>query len=120
MGGKILFWASTGLVAAASALAAFSYLMAGPQAVAGFTHVGYPQQLRILLGIAKPLGAIVLLLPGLPKLKEWRTPASPSRGVPHSWRITWRETARWHFRRWCCWSFSPSHMRRALRIGSGL
>ena len=71
MGGKILFWASTGLVAAASALAAFSYLTAAPEAVAGFTHVGYPQQLRVLLGIAKPLGAIVLLLPGLPKLKEW-------------------------------------------------
>ena len=37
----------------------------------GFAHVGYPQQLRIILGIAKPLGAIVLLVPGLPKLKEW-------------------------------------------------
>jgi hypothetical protein len=32
--------------------------------------VGYPQQLRVLLGIAK-LGAIVLLLPRLPTLKEW-------------------------------------------------
>jgi len=37
----------------------------------GFAHVGYPQQLRIILGIAKPLGAIALLVPGLPKLKEW-------------------------------------------------
>jgi hypothetical protein len=33
--------------------------------------VGYPQQLRVLLGIAKLAGAIVLLVPGLPKLKEW-------------------------------------------------
>jgi hypothetical protein len=33
--------------------------------------VGYPQQLRIILGIAKPLGAIALLVPGLVKLKEW-------------------------------------------------
>jgi hypothetical protein len=33
--------------------------------------VGYPQQLRIILGIAKPLGAIVLVVPGIPKLKEW-------------------------------------------------
>jgi hypothetical protein len=27
--------------------------------------------LRVLLGIAKLCGAIVLLVPGLPKLKEW-------------------------------------------------
>lgn len=71
MGRNVLFWASTGLVAIWSVLAAVSYLTAAPQAVAGFTHVGYPQQLRVLLGIAKPLGAVVLLLPGLPKLKEW-------------------------------------------------
>jgi len=39
--------------------------------VEGFAHVGYPQQLRILLGIAKLLGAITLVVPGFPKLKEW-------------------------------------------------
>ena len=33
--------------------------------------MGYPQQLRVLLGIAKLAGAIVLLLPRLPTLKEW-------------------------------------------------
>ena len=42
--------------------------------------MGYPQQLRVLLGIAKPLGAIVLLLPGLPKLKEW-----PYAGFTFAW-----------------------------------
>jgi hypothetical protein len=41
------------------------------QAVENFRHVGYPQQLRVLLGIAKLAGAIVLLLPRLPMLKEW-------------------------------------------------
>jgi hypothetical protein len=39
--------------------------------VTGFTHLGYPQQLRVLLGIAKPLGALVLLIPRVPILKEW-------------------------------------------------
>jgi hypothetical protein len=62
---------STGLVAVSSLLAAFAYLSGSPQAVAGFAHVGYPQQLRIILGIAKPLGAIALVVPGLAKLKEW-------------------------------------------------
>ena len=45
--------------------------MGAPQAVEGFAHLGYPQQLRIMLGIAKLSGAIVLLIPGVPKLKEW-------------------------------------------------
>src|SRR5215469_3639222 len=71
MARKIAYWVSTGLVAVMSIFAAFAYLSGSPQAVGGFAHVGYPQQLRIILGIAKPLGAIILLVPGLAKLKEW-------------------------------------------------
>jgi DoxX-like protein len=71
MARKIAYWASTGLLAAMSLFAAFAYLSGGSQAVEGFAHVGYPQQLRIILGIAKPLGAIALLIPGWPILKEW-------------------------------------------------
>ena len=71
MARKIAYWVSTGLVAVSSLFAAFAYLSGSPQAVAGFAHVGYPQQLRIILGIAKPLGAIALVVPGLAKLKEW-------------------------------------------------
>ncbi len=71
MARKVLYWVATGLVAASSAFAAFFYLSGNSQAVDGFAHVGYPQQLRILLGVAKPLGAITLVVPGLVKLKEW-------------------------------------------------
>src|SRR6476659_6562997 len=71
MARKIAYWVSTGLLSAMSLFAAFAYLSGSAQAVEGFAHVGYPQQLRILLGIAKLLGAITLLVPGLPKLKEW-------------------------------------------------
>jgi hypothetical protein len=71
MARKIAYWVSTGLIAVMSLLAAFSYLSGSPQAVEGFARAGYPQQLRIILGIAKPLGAIALLVPGVPKLKEW-------------------------------------------------
>ena len=52
-------------------LAAFAYLTNSPQAIENFRHVGYPQQLRILLGVGKLAGAIVLLMPRLPRLKEW-------------------------------------------------
>ena len=71
MARKIIYWVSTIIVAAMSAFAAFAYLSGNPQAVQGFARVGYPQELRIILGIAKPLGAIVLLFPGWPRLKEW-------------------------------------------------
>jgi hypothetical protein len=68
---KIVYWGATGVVASVTLLAAFSYLTSSPEAVENFRHVGYPQQLRVLLGVAKLSGAIVLLLPRLPRLKEW-------------------------------------------------
>lgn len=71
MASKVAYWITTGLMAAMSLLAAFSYLSGAPPAVQGFGHVGYPQQLRVILGVAKPLGAIALVIPGLPVLKEW-------------------------------------------------
>jgi hypothetical protein len=71
MGRKIAYWGATALVGMATAFAGFSYLTAAPEAVENFRHVGYPQQLRVLLGIAKLAAAIVLLLPRLPTLKEW-------------------------------------------------
>src|SRR5438045_8488058 len=71
MARKVIYWVTTVIVAALSAFAAFSYLSGAPQAVQGFAHVGYPQQLRVILGIAKLLGAITLVIPGWPRLKEW-------------------------------------------------
>ena len=67
----VAYWGATGLVTIVPLLAAFAYLTTSPEAVENFRHVGYPQQLRVLLGVAKLAGAIVLLLPGLPMLKEW-------------------------------------------------
>ena len=71
MARKVAYWVSTGLLAAMSIFAAFSYLSGNAQAVEGFAHAGYPQQLRIILGIAKLLGAITLVVPGVPRFKEW-------------------------------------------------
>ena len=68
---KIVYWGATGLVAIVALLGGFSYVTNSPEAIENFRHVGYPQQLRVLLGIAKLAGAIVLLLPRLPTLKEW-------------------------------------------------
>ena len=68
---KIAYWFTTGIMAALSLFAAFSYLSGDPKAVYGFAHLGYPQQLRIILGVAKGLGAIALVIPGFGRLKEW-------------------------------------------------
>ena len=70
MARKIVYWGSTGLVALAL-LGSLSYLTGNEQVVSGFAKAGYPQYLRIILGVVKPVAAIVLLLPGLALLKEW-------------------------------------------------
>ena len=70
MARKIAFWTSTAIVAV-MLLFALSYLTGSPQVVEGFSKAGYPQHLRIVLGILKPLAAIILLAPGLPLVKEW-------------------------------------------------
>jgi hypothetical protein len=88
---KVVYWVSTGVLSALSLFAAFAYLSGNSEAVQGFARVGYPQQLRIMLGIAKPLGAIALLVPGWPRLKEWAYAGSHSRGFRRSWRIMLRK-----------------------------
>jgi hypothetical protein len=71
MGRKVTYWVSTLIVAAMMGFAAFAYLSGSPQAVEGFAKLGYPQHFRIILGVAKVLGVIALLAPGLPIVKEW-------------------------------------------------
>ncbi|MFL5500254.1 MAG: DoxX family protein [Gemmatimonadaceae bacterium] len=70
MARKVVYWASTGL-ACLALFGSLSYLTGSEQVVAGFAKAGYPQHLRIVLGIAKPIAAVVLLLPGFALLKEW-------------------------------------------------
>src|SRR3954465_2855511 len=70
MSRRIGYWSTTAIVAI-MLLGSLSYLTGSEQAVSGFAKAGYPQHLRIVLGMAKPAAAIVLLLPGLALLKEW-------------------------------------------------
>src|SRR3954470_8456648 len=70
MARTIAYWITTGLVGLAL-LGSLTYLTGNEQVVSGFAKAGYPQHLRIVLGMAKPAAAIVLLLPGLALLKEW-------------------------------------------------
>ena len=67
---RIAYWTTT-VIVAVMLLFALSYLTGNPQVVSGFAKAGYPQHLRIILGVAKPAAAIVLLIPGFVLLKEW-------------------------------------------------
>src|SRR5437762_10018182 len=71
MGRKIGYWAATTIIVLFMLFDAALYLGGATAAVEGFNHLGYPQQLRIFLGIAKLAGAIVLIIPGVNLLKEW-------------------------------------------------
>ena len=70
MARKSAYWLSTA-VACLALFGSLSYLTGSEEVVAGFAKAGYPQHLRIVLGIAKPIAAIVLLVPGVALLKEW-------------------------------------------------
>ncbi len=68
---NIFFWITTGIVSVMMLFSAFNYLTNEAMKEA-FVHLGFPSYFRIELAIAKILGAIVLILPSIPKqLKEF-------------------------------------------------
>src|SRR5262245_7834804 len=69
--GKRLYWIVTGLMAAFMLMASIPDILRIPQAVDLFRHLGYPTYLLPFLGIAKTLGVIAILAPGVLWLKEW-------------------------------------------------
>jgi len=58
------------LVSAMMILVSVGYLRS-PQFKTAFQHLGYPDHFRIELAVAKMLGAIALIVPIGPRLKEW-------------------------------------------------
>lgn len=62
---KLIYWIITGLLSAMMVFSGFAYFT-DPKAIEGFQHLGFPSFFRIELGIAKILGAIVLILPFVP------------------------------------------------------
>lgn len=68
---NILYWAATGLVAAAFTAGGFANVTRAAPVVATLDALGYPAYLASILGVCKLLGALALVAPGLPRLKEW-------------------------------------------------
>jgi uncharacterized membrane protein YphA (DoxX/SURF4 family) len=64
-------WTITGLMATLMVLSAVPDVLRVPGALSVFKHLGYPSYLLPFLGTAKMLGVAAVLLPGLPRIKEW-------------------------------------------------
>jgi len=64
-------WIITGLMAALMLLSAAPDVLRIPGALLVFQHLGYPPYLLLFVGTAKILGVVAVLVPGLPRIKEW-------------------------------------------------
>jgi uncharacterized membrane protein YphA (DoxX/SURF4 family) len=69
-GRKIAYWITTGILAAVF-VAAGVYNLTDPEMVAVLASLGYPAYLATILGVAKLLAVVAILVPGFPRLKEW-------------------------------------------------
>jgi uncharacterized membrane protein YphA (DoxX/SURF4 family) len=67
----LISWTMTGLMAGLMFLSAVPDVLEIPGAVSVFKHLGYPSYLLVFLGTAKILGVLAVLLPDLPRIKEW-------------------------------------------------
>lgn len=68
---KIIYWSLTGLVSAGFFMSSIMYLSQNPLLVQNFQKMGFPLVMVQILGIAKLLGALAIINPWYPKLKEW-------------------------------------------------
>ena len=69
---KIIYWISTGLFSAFMLITSIPYLTSGKDVVQLIhDQLGYPNYIIPFLGIAKIIGAIVLVIPGFNRIKEW-------------------------------------------------
>ncbi len=67
----VLYWSATLLIAAELGMGGVWDLTRIPYVRDLVVHLGYPTYFLVLLGVWKILGAIALLVPGRPVLKEW-------------------------------------------------
>jgi len=69
---NIAYWMFTGLLSALMIMGAIPDILMVPDAVTMITeHLGYPAYFLPFIGVAKLLGAIAILIPGFPRIKEW-------------------------------------------------
>ena len=65
------FWTATVFGPASFVIGGVLNLSQNPQVATTMAHLGYPLYFASLLGAWKFVGAIAIVAPGLPRLKEW-------------------------------------------------
>jgi hypothetical protein len=68
---KISYWILTILTVALMGLGAIPNILSTEQSAEVFNGLHYPLYIMPFIGVAKLAGSIVILLPGLKRLKEW-------------------------------------------------
>ncbi len=70
-GRTIAYWVTTVLVAAESVLGGVWDILQIPYVRADIENLGYPAYFLVIIGVWKLLGAVAVLVPRFPRLKEW-------------------------------------------------
>lgn len=68
---SIAYWLTTGTLAFFIGSGGIAYVLQADFTISGFVVLGLPVYVMVLVGVWKVLGSIVILLPGLPRVKEW-------------------------------------------------
>jgi uncharacterized membrane protein YphA (DoxX/SURF4 family) len=67
----IAYWVTTVFGPASFVIGGIIGLTRGPEMLSELAHLGYPSYFSTILGAWKLLGAIAIVAPRLPRLKEW-------------------------------------------------
>jgi len=70
-GKSVAYWATTVLLAFVAGSGGIGQLTQQWGTLETVKILGYPEYFLIILGVGKVLGAIAILVPSLPRLKEW-------------------------------------------------
>jgi uncharacterized membrane protein YphA (DoxX/SURF4 family) len=68
---NIGYWIATGLAALAFVFGGVVDVARPPAVLEGMAHLGYPAYVATLIGVWKLLGAVAIVVPGFPRVKEW-------------------------------------------------
>ncbi len=68
---QLAYWITTGLFGIVLGFSGFAHFSHLPMMVEAMTGMGYPLYFMQIIGLAKLLGVVAILIPSQPLLKEW-------------------------------------------------
>jgi len=71
MSRNVIYWIATAVLASELVLGGIWDVLRVPQVHVIIDRLGYPPYFLVILGIWKLLGAVALVVPRFPRLKEW-------------------------------------------------